>query len=407
MKVEILSVGTEILLGDILNTNTHFLSLEMARVGMMVYHHTSVGDNPQRLKEAIETALSRVDIVIATGGLGPTEDDITLDITAEVFGMKVIYHEPSVEKTNSFHTRRGTIPAPNVTRQCRSLEGAEVLFNTNGFAPGTIAERDGKTIILLPGPPEEMKNMYRTKVMPYLQGISGEVLVSRAINLSGIGESDAEHQIKDLIEGQTNPTIAPYAKPVGVVFRITAKANTEEEAIALIEPVADELYKRFGNNIYGENETTLESAIIKELTEKGLTLSIAESITGGMVTSTLIGVEGASKVVLEGLVAYDPSSKINRGLVTKEILDNEGVVSEQVAKNMAENIAKITGSDIGISSTGLADIGDGTSLSYLGVSYKGDTRVIKHTASGKRQRVRRQTTTTLLHNLRQTVLERG
>ena len=405
MKVEVLSVGTEILLGDILNTNTHFLSKEMANLGLMMYHHTTVGDNAQRLKEAIETALKRVDVVITTGGLGPTEDDITVETVAQVFGKKVILHEPSVEKMKHFYEVRNQTYVPSSIKQNSTIEEATVIYNTNGFAPGTILEKEGKVIILLPGPPEEMKTVFREGVVPYLTKKSGEVLVSKTLNLSGIGESDAEYRIKDLIESQSNPTIAPYAKAAGLMtFRITAKADTQEQAYAKIEPIKNEIYQRLGQFIYGEDKITLEEALIKMLTEKQLTLSIAESMTGGMVTSQLISVPGASKVIIEGLIAYNPSSKVNRGLVKEETIKEYSVISEQVAAEMAQNIAKTTGADIGISTTGMIDVGGGESLAYLGLYYQGEVQVMRYTSYGNRERVRRNTAMSVLHKLRQIIM---
>ena len=407
MKVEILSVGTEILLGDILNTNTHFLSKEMAKLGLFVYHQTTVGDNKTRLKEAIQTALSRVDIVITTGGLGPTEDDITVEVAAEVFGKDVILHEPSVEKMKHFYAMRNSTYVPSSIKQNSTLTDATVIYNTNGFAPGTIICENGKTLILLPGPPEEMKTIYRAGVLPFLQEQSGEVIVSNTLNLSGIGESDAEHVIKDLIDSQTNPTIAPYAKTAGLMtFRITAKAETEPAAYDLIAPIKADIYGRLGKHIYGEDDFTLEESIIQLMKEKNLTLGIAESMTGGMVASRLISVSGASAVVVEGLVAYNVSSKLSRGLVNQATLDKHSMVSEAIAKEMAENIAKTTGASVGISTTGLVEteVGNHESIAYLGVYYEGQCEVLKYISYGDRERVRKNTSVALLNKLRQTII---
>lgn len=414
MNAEIVSIGTEILIGDILNTNAHFLSQNLAKIGISVYHHTSVGDNYDRLKDTLQLSLSRSDIVITTGGLGPTSDDITVQVAADIFNRKVVLHKPSLTKIEDFFKKRGILNVENAKNQAEIVQGAMALPNTNGMAPGSIIEEDNKVLILLPGPPEEMKSMWLT-LLSYLQKKSNVVLCSNTIHMAGIGESTAENELKDIIISQTNPTIAPYAKSSGgVSFRITATAKTKDEAINLIYPIKKEIYARLGSHIFGEDDITLEEAIINLLTQKNLTISVAESITGGMVISRLINVSGASKVIVEGIVAYSNSSKINRDLVPKEILQKYGSVSEQTAHHMAQNIAKTSGAHIGISTTGLASITTlddknekhistnehNQGLSYFGICINKNVQIIKYNGFGNRHKIRSQATTNLLEHLR-------
>lgn len=364
MSVEILAVGTEILLGDILNTNAVFLSKEMAKLGLSVYRHSVVGDNCERLRLAFESGLNSAGLIITTGGLGPTGDDITESVAREVL------------------------------KDCTVTE----IENTNGVAPGLILEKEGKCLILLPGPPAEMETMF-PYLIPYLRKFSKDIIISKTIHLAGIGESQAEQAIKDLIRSQTNPTIAPYAKSTGgVIFRITAKASSESRAYELIEPIKTEVYNRLGEFIFGEDGISLEEALIFALKKKNLTLSTAESITGGKIISALINVKGASECVIEGLVCYSDSSKISRQLVTLEELKKHGSGSPQTALAMATNIRLNTGADIGLSATGHAE-GDNP-VAYIGIDIKGKACVTKCVGRGLRSKVRDQVTTMAVDRLR-------
>ncbi|MCL1996353.1 MAG: competence/damage-inducible protein A [Defluviitaleaceae bacterium] len=404
MSSEILAIGTEILLGDTLNTNAHFLSQELAGLGISVYHHSTVGDNYKRVKDAMELALGRSDILITTGGLGPTMDDITVQVAADVMGRDVVFHKESLDRIVDFFTKRDILATEDAKAQAQIVEGAKVLVNTNGLAPGSIIEEKGKTLIILPGPPEELKNMW-ISLVPYLKNRSGQCIVSKTINMGGIGESSAEYALKDLITTQKNPTIAPYAKSGGgVAFRITANAATEEEAHALIVPLKNELYARLGKHIFGEDNITLEEAVINALLENKLTVAVAESITGGMVISRLINVAGASNAVIEGIVAYTNSSKVNRGLVKQETLDKYGAISEETATEMAKNIANISGASIGISTTGFAQTQtENQGIAYISVAMGDYVKTIKHTTLGNRARVRSQVATNLLETLRKEI----
>ncbi|MCL2564727.1 MAG: competence/damage-inducible protein A [Defluviitaleaceae bacterium] len=394
MTAEILAVGTELLLGDTLNSNAQYLSKELAGLGVSVYHHTVVGDNPVRLKKAYADAFSRADIVITSGGLGPTKDDLTKEIGAEYFGKKLVMDEDALKTLESFFTRIGRVMTENNRKQAMMPEGALLIPNNNGTAPGCIISDGGKTLIMLPGPPRELNPMFEERVVPYLRERSDGVYVSRILRLCGVGESTAEDMIKDLIEAQTNPTIAPYAKLNELTFRITASAKTEGEALALMEPTVAELYKRFGDNIYGEgNNLSLARVVVEKLIEKNMTIAVAESCTGGLMASALVDIEGSSKVFLEGLVTYSNEAKINRLGVKGETLKNHGAVSCECAKEMAVGVAKLVGTDIGIAITGVAGPDGGTDekpvgLVYAAISVKSNVTVNELKYTGSRQRIR-------------------
>lgn len=410
MNAEILSIGTELLLGDILNTNTQFLSNELAKIGISVYYHTSVGDNPVRLFNALKIAFNRSNIVITTGGLGPTEDDLTKQTVSKYFGRELILHEDSLKNIQDICKANNIVVTKSLEKQAYILKGSKVLKNTNGSAPGCIVEDNDKILILLPGPPNEATNMYINEVLPYLNTKSKHMYISKTIHISGMGESMAESLVKDIIMKQTNPTIAPYAKTSEVVFRITAKAKSKEEAYELINPTVGIMYDRFGNNIIGEDGITLEECIVKLLKDKGLRLSCAESCTGGMVTSKLVNFPGVSEVLVEGVVAYSNESKVNRLNVKQETLEKYGAVSKQVAAQMAEGIAKVSNADIGISTTGIAgpqnnDTLKPVGLVYIGIYLNNETIVKEYNFLGDREKIRTLTTLRLLDTLRRELLK--
>ena len=394
LTAEILAVGTELLLGDTLNTNAQYLSKELAGLGISVYHHTVVGDNPARLKKAYSDAFSRADIVITSGGLGPTKDDLTKEIGAEYFGKKLVMDENALKTLESFFTRVGRVMTENNRKQALMPEGALLIPNNNGTAPGCIISDKGKTLIMLPGPPRELTPMFEECVVPYLRERSDGVYISRVLRLCGLGESTAEDMIKDLIETQTNPTIAPYAKLNELTFRITASAKTEAEALALMEPTIKELYKRFGDNIYGEgNNLSLARVVVEKLKEKNMTIAVAESCTGGLMASALVDIEGSSEVFSEGLITYSNEAKINRLGVSVQTLKNHGAVSLECAQEMALGVAKLSGTNIGIGITGVAGPGGGTEekpvgLVYAAVSVNGKVSVNELKYTGNRQRIR-------------------
>ncbi|MFN3699216.1 MAG: competence/damage-inducible protein A, partial [Dictyoglomus sp.] len=392
MRCEILSVGTELLLGDILNTNVQYLSRRLADLGISVYFHTTVGDNPDRLKKALDIAFSRNDMVITTGGLGPTKDDLTKEVSAEFFNKKLVLHEESLQRIKEFFEKKGLPLIESNIKQAYVIEGSKVIPNDWGTAPGIILEERGKILILLPGPPKEMIPMFETYVVPYLSSLSSEVIYSRILRICGIGESFMEEKVKDLILKQTNPTIAPYAKEGEAILRITAKAKTKEEAEDMIEKVVEEIRERLGDYIYGEGETSLEEVVVGLLIERKLTLSVAESCTGGLISARIVNVPGVSKVFKGGIIAYSNEVKIKELGISEDILRSFGAVSSYCAIEMAKNIALIMKSDIGLSATGIAGPEGATldkpvGLVYLGLYINGETLYKELRLSGDRNRI--------------------
>lgn len=410
MKAEILCVGTEILLGDILNTNAQYLSKKLASLGINVYHQTVVGDNNERLKEAYKLAFSRADIVISTGGLGPTKDDLTKEIGSSFFNKKLVLHEESLKRIEEHFNRLKRDMAENNRKQAYMPEDCIVLRNDHGTAPGCIIEDDKKMLILMPGPPREMRPMFEEFVMPYLRKFSHEILYSKVIRVFGIGESRAEYTIRDIIDKQTNPTVAPYAKDCEVTFRMTARCKDETEGEVLIAPMEKEIRNRLGNNVYGEGQDTIDKVVAKKLVDKNLSIAVAESCTGGMVTSLLVAYPGISRILKEGLVTYTGESKINRLGVNGETIKKYTVVSSQVAEEMAEGVARTSGSDIGISTTGIAGPGGGTEeqpvgLVYIGVYYKGKISSKELNLTGDRNLIRKKASMYLLDMLRRELIK--
>ncbi|MDR1537693.1 MAG: competence/damage-inducible protein A [Clostridiales bacterium] len=406
---EILAVGTELLLGDILNTNAQFLSRELAKLGINVYYQTVVGDNPARLLEAYKTAFGRADVVIATGGLGPTEDDLTKETAALYFGKELALDEESWEMIAAFFRKMHANMAPTNKKQAMMPIGSSVLKNRNGTAPGCFIEEGGKMLFLLPGPPNEAQPMYLNEVAPILRPRTERMFVSKTLKICGIGESQAEEMLKDLIDAQGNPSIAPYAKTSEVWFRITASAKNEGEAAELMKPTLDEIKKRLGRNIYGEDDESLVSVTAMLLMEKGLTLSAAESCTGGELSARLVDFPGISSVFLEGAVTYSNEAKIRRLGVKAATLEKYGAVSPQTAVEMAGGIARTSGSDIGISTTGIAGPDGGTpekpvGLVYLGLSVKGEASVKELNLAGNRAKVRTRAVVSALDMIRRALL---
>lgn len=409
MKCEILSVGTEILLGDILNTNSRYLSKELANLGIDVYYHQVVGDNRERILSALKEAFSRSDIIITTGGLGPTKDDMTKELVAEFLGMDMYLHEESLKKIEDYFKKMGRIPVKSNEKQAYFPKEAIILENNNGTAPGAIFEKDGKAIIVLPGPPKEMEPMFNNSVRKYLEKLTGYTIVSEVLRVFGIGESEAESKLQDLIDNGQNPTIAPYAKEGEVTFRITAKGKDEEEARELINPLKEEVYKRLGNLIYNTGDVSIQETVGEMLVNKNMTIGVSESCTGGLVSAKLIEYPGISSVFLEGAVTYSNEAKMRTLNVKKDTLEKFGAVSEETAIEMAEGIAKRCGSRIGVSTTGIAGPGGGTEekpvgLVYIGVCIDGKTKVERHVFSGNRNAVRNKASMTALNMIRKSLL---
>lgn len=412
MIVELISVGTEILLGNIVNTNAAFLSEKCAQLGLSLYYQTVVGDNPDRLEETLRLALSRSDVVILGGGLGPTKDDLTKEVTARVFGKKLVEDPHTRERIQSFFDIRGAKEiTENNWKQALVPERATVVDNENGTAPGLILEENGKIIILLPGPPNEMKPMFNQSIFPYLHQKQPETIVSEVVKICGVGESKAETMIADLIEAQSNPTIAPYAKPGEVHLRVTAKAEDEAAAKKLMKPVIRELKVRFGAHIYTTDEhVTLEEAVVRLLKEQKLTVTTVESCTGGLFTGRLVNVEGASEVVKQGFITYSNRAKRKLIGVKKLTLKDFGAVSEKTAKEMAKGALLNTGTDVSVAITGIAGPGGGTKekpvgLVYIAVGVKGNIQVKEYHFTGSRAKIREHAVVAALTLLRTCILE--
>lgn len=414
MIVELVSVGTEILLGNIVNTNAAFLSEKCAALGLSVYYQVTVGDNPDRLGDTIKTALNRSDIVILTGGLGPTNDDITKKIVADIMGCPLVFDE-NVKKDileylmNSPY--RDYIPENNYL-QAYVPQGATVLKNSNGTAPGLIIEKNNKIVIMLPGPPSELKPLFNKQVEPFLKSRAECVIESKTLKLAEIAESQVDELINDILEKQTNPTVAPYAKTAEVHLRITAKAKSEKEAIDMIKPIEDELVRRFGNNIFTEDENDeLEDTLVKLMDEKNIKLTTVESCTGGMIAARIVNVSGSSNVFEKGFVTYSDKAKNELVGVSLDTIDKFGVVSDETAKEMAMCGAKKTGANACLSVTGIAGPGGGTADTpvgtvYIGCYYEGDVKVRELHISGNRGNVRENATKRALNMLRLMILNK-
>lgn len=412
MIVELITVGTELLLGNIVNTNTQFLAEKCALLGLSMYHQVVVGDNRERMSEVIRTGLDRSDIVILTGGLGPTEDDMTKEVCAEVMGLALQEdaHTRSRIETYFRNSIYKEIPENN-WKQAIVPEGAIVLDNDNGTAPGLILKKDGKMAILLPGPPSELYPLFMNQVYPYLQKLQPEVIRSQMIKICGIGESQVEDKLLDLIDNQTNPTIATYAKTGEVHLRITAKAANEEEAKTLLKPVVKEIRSRFGDYVYSTKENeTLEMAVVKLLEKSELTVTTAESCTGGLLAGRIVNVPGASNVFCEGFITYSNKSKRKILDVSKSTLKKYGAVSQQVAKEMATGGVFAADADACVAVTGIAGPDGGTEekpvgLVYIATYMKDTVSVEKYQFKGNREKIREQAVVKALDLLRRSILE--
>ena len=386
---EILSVGTEILLGDILNTNSKYLSTELAKLGISVLRHTTVGDNADRLAAALGTALERSDIVIATGGLGPTADDITRDVCCSVMGFELEFNQKIADEIKSyFEAKNIEMPESNL-RQAYVPKGGVFFENRNGTAPGLGMKKNGKCVVILPGPPYEMAPMYHESVVPYLAEYSDSVIVSHTVRTMGIGESAMAEAVADLLE-KSNPTVAPYAKKGEALLRVTAKASCESEAEALCYPVIEEIKRRLGSFVYGIDSESIEERVVELLKNSKLTIATAESCTAGYIPKRITDIAGASSVFEFGAITYSNRMKEKILGVNPETLAAHGAVSEETAAQMAAGIRRVSGADIGISVTGIAGPGsDGTSkpvgLCYIAINAE-DYQACEKIETGKNNR---------------------
>jgi nicotinamide-nucleotide amidase len=407
MVVEIVTTGSELLLGQIINTNSAYMAAELNTIGFDVLYQTTVGDNRQRMAAVLKHALSRADIVITSGGLGPTQGDITKEVCADLFGRVLELHEPSLERLKAYFARVQRDMTENNLRQVMIPEGAQVFDNHAGTAPGVVQEKDGKLLINLPGPPSEMKDMFSRSLKPFLEEKYGfdSVIVSRVLDTFGIGESSLETSIRDLILAQQNPTLALLVRPSGVIIRITAKADTKQEAEALIADMEKEVRSRIDRYIYAVDDEAMEDVVGSMLKQKNLTIACAESCTGGLLTSRLTDVAGSSAYVMGAIVSYTNEVKTAELGVSEKLLAAKGAVCEDVAKAMAEGAALKIGTDVGVGITGIAGPDGGSDekpvgLVYIAVTGRNGTVVKKNIFTGRRKEIKYKTTQTALDMVR-------
>ena len=371
-SAEILSVGTELLLGDIVNTDAAYISRKLAALGINQYYQGVVGDNPERLKEALTISLSRSDLVILTGGLGPTYDDLTKETAASLFGREMYMHEESLERMMRRMTSRGVVVTENNKKQALMPEGAVIFKNDYGTAPGLAIEDEekGKIVILLPGPPRECEPMFDEQVAPYLGKFSDKIFFSKTINIFGMGESTVETVLKDMMLTSQNPTVAPYAKDGEVLLRVTAAGQSEDECAALCDNAIEEIRKtEVGPFIYGVDMGSLEAALVNELIARKMTVATAESCTGGYVAKRITNVSGSSSVIDGSIVTYANRIKEKFVGVSHETLLAHGAVSAETAIEMARGVRKLFDADVGISTTGIAGPTGGTPDKPVGRVY--------------------------------------
>lgn len=386
---ELISVGTEILLGDILNTDAQFLSVELAKLGISVIHQSTVGDNRERLLAQLDEAAKRSDIIILSGGLGPTPDDLTKEVCCEFFGKKTVLHEPSAEKIRQFFASTGREMPQNNLKQAMFPEDCVIFPNDNGTAPGMAIEKDGVHILVLPGPPRELKPMFKQSAIPYLMQFSDKIIVSHNIRTFGIGESAMAQKVSDLLDSE-NPTVAPYAKDGEALLRVTAMADNAQEAEKLCKPVIDEIQSRLCDFIYGIDYECIEQAVVEKLRQKQLKVATAESCTGGLVAKRITNISGASEVFDCGIVSYSNEIKHKILGVSESDLATHGAVSDPVARQMAQGAVKVSGADIAVSVTGIAGPNsDGTGkpvgLIYIALADK-DNVWVKELKTGHNDR---------------------
>jgi nicotinamide-nucleotide amidase len=392
MNAEIIAVGSELLLGQIVNTNARFISQQLAALGINVYYHTVVGDNSERLKNAIKIAEKRAKIIIFTGGLGPTKDDLTKETIARHIGTELVFDQEALESIEQYFKQTNRTMTENNRKQALVLAGSHILPNNHGMAPGMVLDKSNHIYMLLPGPPKEMEPMflqYGASALSMLAG-SKEQISSRVLRFFGIGEAALETEIDDLIDAQSNPTIAPLASDGEVTLRLTAKHNNPETAQSMLDKVEGEINKRVGEFLYGYDNTSLKQEVINCLKDDQLTIAAAESLTGGMFLQELTSIPGASAVVKGGVVCYATEIKSQVLKVNEETIEKRGVVSEQCALELAENAANLLTADIGISFTGVAgpDELDGKPVGtvYIGLAIKGRPTIVeKLTLGGSRE----------------------
>lgn len=381
MKAEIIAVGTEILLGNTVNTDAAMISALLSEIGIDVYWESVVGDNLERVSEAVKRAAERADIIITTGGLGPTCDDLTKEAVAKAFGLKLEENTEEKERLLELFKVRESVFTENNYSQIMFPKGSKAIKNNKGTAPGCYLEKDGKKILMLPGPPHELKAMLEDSVRDILMSFSDGVIVSHKLNLFGISESSMESELREYMNELKNPSLAPYASNGECTLRVTAKAETAEKAEQMMKPVIEKIKESFGNFVYGMDFSGLEQAVIEQLIEKNLTLACAESCTGGLLSKRLSDIPGASKAFLGSVISYTNGVKSKVLGIPEELIEEKGAVSEEVAAFMAMNVRELTDADFGIGITGLAGPqGDGINpvgLVYVALSTRDSLYVRK------------------------------
>ncbi len=408
ISVSIVSIGTEILLGEITNTNSQFLAVELANLGINVFEMVTIGDNRERLLEYFDHALKKYDMIIATGGLGPTVDDISKETACEFFGLTPVINEEQLEYIRKIFARYGRPMTDNNIKQAMFPENAVILKNRAGSAPGCMLEKEGKKIILLPGPPNEMKQMFEREVKPILSQLTDSIMYSEVVKVCGIGESAMEEMVRDIIDEQVNPTVAPYAKTGECRLRVTAKAENIEIAKALVAPVVKKLVERLGDNVYTVGNDTLAEVVVKKLIEKKLIITGAESCTGGLITSALVDCPGVSAVLHESFVTYSNDSKIWLLGVGSETLKNFGAVSIECAREMAEGLSKRSSADVTFAVTGIAGPDGGSEEKPVGticfaLCHNGTTITELRRFNGDRTNIRTRASIFMLDMIRRAV----
>ncbi|RKL69063.1 competence/damage-inducible protein A [Salipaludibacillus neizhouensis] len=394
MNAEIIAVGSELLLGQIENSNATFLSSELSKLGIDVYHHVVVGDNEARLEKTVETALERSDLLILTGGLGPTKDDITKEILAKVTGRELVYDENTEARLHAYFAGREKKMTENNLKQALIIQGSYVFPNDHGLACGMAVDVSGKKVILLPGPPTEMIPMFERYTGPFLQQElhTKDQIQSKVLRFFNIGESQLVHEIDDIIESQTNPTVAPLASGGEVTLRLTVKGTDASENELKLEELKQKIVSRVSPYFYGEGEAQLHGIVVDRLQELKLSIGAAESLTGGDFSSTLTEVAGSSSVFKGAIICYSNAVKEAQLSVPQEVLTKEGAVSKRCAELLALNVKKLLKTDVGISFTGVAGPdsleGKSAGLVYIGIAVNDNVEVFKLQLAGSRKNIR-------------------
>ena len=411
MNAEILSVGTELLMGQIANTDAQYLSRGLNELGINVYYHTVVGDNPGRLRQQLRQAWERSDLIITTGGLGPTEDDLTKEAVAEFLGLPLELHQPSLEAMARYFAGIGRTMTPNNEKQAYFPKGCLVLANPNGTAPGCLVEREGRVFVVLPGPPRELNPMFDNHVRPYLMQRGDAKITSRMLHIFGMGESEAAYRLRTMIERQDNPTLATYVGKGDVLLRITARTALDADPEPLLAPAVQEVETLLGGVVISDRDETLPEVVVRLLASQVKTLACAESCTGGLLSSMIVDVPGASGVLLEGAVTYSNEAKMRRLAVPEAVLAQHGAVSEACARAMAEGMRAASGADFALATTGIAGPGGGTpekpvGLIYAALASAGGVEVETYRLKRDRALNRRTTALNALDMLRRHLLQK-